>query len=103
MSMPEKATTPNVPSVPVPWGEVTCGHCPLWERFPWDEKCEGCEKVHASNKGLCRMDQPTIGPDGERGIWPTIYIDDWCAPGREVVMQYQEEMAGITKEPPEEE
>lgn len=81
--MTEKAEGEKLPT----WDEVVCGNCPMWEQFPWTEKCEhGCKVPHESVRGLCRLNSPTLGPDGERGVWPLTNVDDWCGEGRDLVM-----------------
>lgn len=82
MSEPAK---PVVEAKNPTWDEVVCGNCPMWEQFPWEEKCGECDKNHESARGLCRLDGPKI-VDGERGQWPVTNVDDWCGPGRDLVM-----------------
>ena len=67
------------------WDDIFCGHCPMWESFPWDEKCDDCEKKHESTRGLCRANPPAIKSDG-RGVWPVTNNDDWCSKGRFAVL-----------------
>lgn len=73
---------------PITWETAVCGNCPCFEPFPWDEKCDPtCEKAHPSERGLCRINPPEIGPDGIRGVWPVTNVDDWCVPGRDFMME----------------
>lgn len=73
---------------PPDWDEIVCGMCPAFERFAFDEKCEGgCAKPHESVRGLCRAKLPERDHDGsDRGRWCVVNVDDWCIPGRDMVM-----------------
>lgn len=78
------------------WEDLVCGMCPAFERFPFNERCEGgCAHPHESVRGLCRMGLATIDRiDGERGRWPVVNVDDWCVPGRDLMTEALDEEAG---------
>lgn len=85
-------------SKPPDWGETVCGHCPMWDVFPFPAECsEGCGGNHEEEKGLCRLNAPSAirGTDGH-GVWPVTNNDDWCAEGREIVQRLIEDSAKPT-------
>jgi hypothetical protein len=75
------------------WSEVLCQHCPAWDPFPFEEKCEreGCTEKHVGAKGLCRNGSAEFHSHEFKGMWPTTNFDDWCVEGRMMVMEAQSE------------